>query len=320
MHAITSGKYDINKLALIMTQTGGGCRATNYVGFIRRALAKAGYPQIPVIALSVQGFENNSGFVWNMKTVKCAMQALAIGDLFMRVVYQTRPYEKVKGSVNKLHRKWEHAAIRCMENGGRGFSKLVHDIVKDFDNVPLNENIKKPRVGIVGEILVKFLPSANNHLVELLEAEGAEAVMPDLLDFFQYCFYNNNYKYEYLGKTKKSARNGNLGIAALEALRHPVVSALKKSKRFHPPVHIKTLAEYARPIVSIGNQTGEGWFLTGEMVELITGVIKSLRHAYPDANIVAIDYDPGASEVNQVNRIKLMLATARKNMEENDNK
>lgn len=342
MHAITSGKYDINKLALIMTQTGGGCRATNYVGFIRRALAKAGYPQIPVIALSVQGFENNSGFVWNMKTVKCAMQALAIGDLFMRVVYQTRPYEKVKGSVNKLHRKWEHAAIRCMENGGRGFSKLVHDIVKDFDNVPLNENIKKPRVGIVGEILVKFLPSANNHLVELLEAEGAEAVMPDLLDFFQYCFYNNNYKYEYLGKTKKSARNGNLGIAALEALRHPVVSALKKSKRFHPPVHIKTLAEYARPIVSIGNQTGEGWFLTGEMIELIKsgasnivccqpfaclpnhivgkGVIKSLRHAYPDANIVAIDYDPGASEVNQVNRIKLMLATARKNMEENDNK
>ena len=342
MHAITSGKYDINKLALIMTQTGGGCRATNYVGFIRRALAKAGYPQIPVIALSVQGFENNSGFVWNMKTVKCAMQALAIGDLFMRVVYQTRPYEKVKGSVNKLHRKWEHAAIRCMENGGRGFSKLVHDIVKDFDNVPLNEDVKKPRVGIVGEILVKFLPSANNHLVELLEAEGAEAVMPDLLDFFQYCFYNNNYKYEYLGKTKKSARNGNLGIAALEALRHPVVSALKKSKRFHPPVHIKTLAEYARPIVSIGNQTGEGWFLTGEMVELIKsgasnivccqpfaclpnhivgkGVIKSLRHAYPDANIVAIDYDPGASEVNQVNRIKLMLATARKNMEENDNK
>ena len=342
MHAITSGKYDINKLALIMTQTGGGCRATNYVGFIRRALAKAGYPQIPVIALSVQGFENNSGFVWNMKTVKCAMQALAIGDLFMRVVYQTRPYEKVKGSVNKLHHKWEHAAIRCMENGGRGFSKLVHDIVKDFDNVPLNENIKKPRVGIVGEILVKFLPSANNHLVELLEAEGAEAVMPDLLDFFQYCFYNNNYKYEYLGKTKKSARNGNLGIAALEALRHPVVSALKKSKRFHPPVHIKTLAEYARPIVSIGNQTGEGWFLTGEMIELIKsgasnivccqpfaclpnhivgkGVIKSLRHAYPDANIVAIDYDPGASEVNQVNRIKLMLATARKNMEENDNK
>jgi len=209
-------------------------------------------------------------------------------------------------------------------------------------DVDVDENIKKPRVGIVGEILVKFLPSANNHLVELLEAEGAEAVMPDLLDFFQYCFYNNNYKYEYLGKTKKSARNGNLGIAALEALRHPVVSALKKSKRFHPPVHIKTLAEYARPIVSIGNQTGEGWFLTGEMVELIKsgasnivccqpfaclpnhivgkGVIKSLRHAYPDANIVAIDYDPGASEVNQVNRIKLMLATARKNMEENDNK
>ncbi|MGN0368609.1 MAG: acyl-CoA dehydratase activase-related protein [Wujia sp.] len=337
MHAITSGKYDVNKLALIMTQTGGGCRATNYVGFIRRALAKAGYPQIPVIALSVQGFEQNSGFTFDLTTVKCAMQALAIGDLFMRVVYHTRPYEKKPGSVNRMHKKWEHAAIRCMQNKGRGFTKLVNDIVKDFDNIPLREDVVKPRVGIVGEILVKFLPSANNHLVELLEAEGAEAVMPDLLDFFQYCFYNNNYKYEYLGKSKKTARNANLGIAALELLRRPVVQALKKSKRFHPPVHIKTLAEYAKPIVSIGNQTGEGWFLTGEMIELIKsgagnivccqpfaclpnhivgkGVIKSLRHAYPEANIVAIDYDPGASEVNQVNRIKLMLATARKNLE-----
>ena len=342
MHAINSGKYDVNKLALIMTQTGGGCRATNYVGFIRRALTKAGYPQIPVIALSVQGFEQNSGFKFNLKTIKCAMQALALGDLFMRVVYRTRPYEKVPGSVNKLHKKWEHACIRCMENGGRGFTHLVNNIVKDFDNIPLNEDIKKPRVGIVGEILVKFLPSANNHLVELLESEGAEAVMPDLLDFFQYCFYNNNYKYEYLGKSKKSARNSNLGIAALEALRMPVAKALKKSKRFEPPVHISHLAEYARPIVSIGNQTGEGWFLTGEMVELIKsgagnivccqpfaclpnhivgkGVIKSLRKAYPDANIVAIDYDPGASEVNQVNRIKLMLATARKNMEKDTEK
>ena len=336
MHAITSGKYDPNKLALVMTQTGGGCRATNYVGFIRRALEKSGYPQIPVIALSVQGFEANSGFKFGLKTIKCAMQALALGDLFMRVVYRTRPYEKVPGSVNKMHRKWEHAAKRCMENGGRGFTKLVNDIVKDFDTIPLNEDVKKPRVGIVGEILVKFLPSANNHLVDLLEREGAEAVMPDLLDFFQYCFYNNNYKHEFLGKPKKVARNANLLIAALEMLRKPVVKALKKSKRFNPPVHITKLAEYAKPIVSLGNQTGEGWFLTGEMIELIKsgasnivccqpfaclpnhivgkGVIKSLRNAYPNANIVAIDYDPGASEVNQINRIKLMLATAKKNL------
>lgn len=338
MHAINSGKYDLNKLAVIMTQTGGGCRATNYVGFIRRALAKAGHPQIPVIALSVQGIEKNSGFKFTPKVIKSAMQALIFGDLFMRVVYKTRPYEKVPGSANKLHKKWEKICIKCIEHNGRGFTKVVNGIVNDFDKLPLKENVVKPRVGIVGEILVKFLPSANNHLVELLEAEGAEAVMPDLLDFFMYCFYNNNYKYEFLGKSKKSARTSNLGIWALEVLRKPMTKALKKSNRFEPPVHISHLAEYAKPIVSIGNQTGEGWFLTGEMVELIKGgtsnivcaqpfaclpnhivgkgVIKELRKAYPDANIVAIDYDPGASEVNQVNRIKLMLATARKNMEQ----
>ena len=337
MHAINSGKYDVNKLALIITHTGGGCRATNYVGFIRRALSKAGYSQIPVIALSVQGIEQNSGFKYNLKTIKCAMQALALGDLFMRVLYKTRPYEKVPGSANKLHRKWEKRAIKCMDNGGKNFKQLLNGIVNDFDNLSLNENIVKPRVGIVGEILVKFLPSANNHLVELLEAEGAEAVMPDLLDFFMYCFYNNNYKHEFLGKPKSSAIKSNLGISVLEYLRKPIKKALEKSKRFTPPVHISHLAEYAKPIVSIVNQTGEGWFLTAEMVELIKsgagnivccqpfaclpnhivgkGVIKSLRAKYPEANIVAIDYDPGASEVNQVNRIKLMLATARKNQQ-----
>ena len=336
MHAIQSGKYDVNKLALIMTQTGGGCRATNYVGFIRRALEKAGYPQIPVIALSVQGFEANSGFKVNLKTIKCAMQAIALGDLFMRVVYRTRPYERVPGSVNKMHKKWERAAIRCMEAGGRGFTHLVNQIVRDFDSIPIYEDMIKPKVGIVGEILVKFLPSANNHIVDLLEAEGAEAVMPDLLDFFMYSFYNNVYKTEFLGRPKKNARNSNIGIEALELVRRPVTQALKKSKRFTPSVHIKHIAEYAKPIVSLGNQTGEGWFLTGEMVELILsgtsnivcaqpfaclpnhivgkGVIKALRQAYPDANIVPIDYDPSASEVNQVNRIKLMLATARKNI------
>ncbi|MBE5953000.1 MAG: 2-hydroxyglutaryl-CoA dehydratase [Lachnospiraceae bacterium] len=340
MHAINSGKYDVNKMAVIMTQTGGGCRATNYVGFIRRALSKAGYGQIPVIALSVQGFEKNSGFKFNLKTIKCAMQALIYGDLFMRVLYKTRPYEAVPGSANKLHKKWEHRCKKSMLEGGKHFKQIVNGIVRDFDNLPLVEGVKKPRVGIVGEILVKFLPSANNHLVELLESEGAEAVMPDLLDFFMYSFYNNNYKHEFLGRSKKVARNANIGIWALEQLRKPMVDALKKSKRFEPPVHIRHIAEYAKPIVSIGNQTGEGWFLTGEMIELIKsgagnivccqpfaclpnhiigkGVIKELRKVYPESNIVAIDYDPGASEVNQVNRIKLMLATARKRLNEQE--
>ncbi|MGN0436783.1 MAG: acyl-CoA dehydratase activase-related protein [Wujia sp.] len=337
MYAINSGKYDLNKLAVVMTQTGGGCRATNYVGFIRRALEKAGHPQIPVIALSVQGFEKNSGFKFNLKVIKCALQAIVYGDLFMRVLYRTRPYEKTPGSANELHDKWEAKCIEDIKAGGKHFKKNITSIVREFDNLPLDETVVKPRVGIVGEILVKFLPSANNHLVELLESEGAEAVMPDLLDFFMYCFYNNNYKYEYLGKSKKSARNSNIAIWALEKFRGHMKKELAKSKRFNPPVHISHLAEYAKPIVSIGNQTGEGWFLTGEMIELIKsgagnivccqpfaclpnhivgkGVIKELRKAYPNANIVAIDYDPGASEVNQVNRIKLMLATARKNLQ-----
>lgn len=336
MKAIESGKYDINKLAVAITQTGGGCRATNYIGFIRRALENLGYPQIPVVSISAQGIEKNSGFKVNPKGLKCALHAVMYGDLFMRVVYRTRPYEKVKGSVNKLHRKWERICIRDLERGSHNFRHIVRDIVKAFDEIPLDESIKKPRVGIVGEILVKFLPSANNHLVDLLEAEGAEAVMPDLLDFLSYSFYNNKYKHEFLGKTKKSEILGMAGIRMLEGMRRPMVKALEKSKRFEPPTPIETIASYARPIVSIGNETGEGWFLTGEMVELIKhgapnivccqpfaclpnhiigkGVIKKLRNVYPDANITPIDFDPGAAEVNQINRIKLMLAAARDNM------
>ncbi len=337
MSAITSNKYDVNKLAVIMSQTGGGCRATNYVGFIRRALAKAGYGQIPVIALSAQGFEKNSGFPITLKLAKRAIQALVYGDVFMRCLYHTRPYEKEPGSANAIHEKWEKICKKTLEETGSTarFKKNISGIVHDFDTLPLLD-IKKPRVGIVGEILVKFLPSANNHLVDLLESEGAEAVMPDLLDFFMYCFYNSNYKYEYLGKTHKGAIIGNAAISLLEHMRKPATDALKASKRFDPPTPITHLAEYARPFVSIGNQTGEGWFLTGEMIELINsgaanivcaqpfaclpnhivgkGVIKHLREAYPDANIVAVDYDPGASEVNQINRIKLMLAAANKKL------
>lgn len=336
MQAIESGKYDTDKLAVAITQTGGGCRATNYIGFIRRALDKCGYGHIPVISVSAQGIEKNSGFKINLKGLKCCMHAVMYGDLFMRVVYHTRPYEKVKGSVNKLHAKWEKICIRDLERGSHNFSKICRDIVKAFDEIPLDESVKKPRVGIVGEILVKFLPSANNHLVDLLEQEGAEAVMPDLLDFLSYSAYNNNYKYEYLGKSKKSELIGNATIKLLDEMRKPMIKALKNSKRFEPPTPIATVASYARPIVSLGNETGEGWFLTGEMVELIKsgtpnivcaqpfaclpnhiigkGVIKKLRTVYPESNITPIDFDPGASEVNQVNRIKLMLASAKENL------
>ena len=336
MEAIESGKYDLNRLAVAITQTGGGCRASNYIGFIRRALAKAGYPDIPVISVSAQGLEKNSGFKINYKGLKCAMHALLYGDIFMRVVYRTRPYELVPGSVNKLHRKWEKICIHDLKRGSHNFRHIVKDMIREFDEIPIDESYRKPRVGIVGEILVKFLPSANNHLVDLLEQEGAEAVMPDLMNFMTYCFFNADYRYEFLGKPQSSKIISDAAIWYLEKLRAPMDKALQASKRFETTTGIHTVADYARPIVSIGNETGEGWFLTGEMVELIhsgapniicaqpfaclpnhiigKGVIKKLRAQYPDANIVPIDFDPGASEVNQINRIKLMLAAAKKNM------
>ncbi len=335
MDALLSGKYDLNKVAVIITQTGGGCRASNYIGFIRRALEKAGMSQIPVISLSA-GIEKNPGFKLGLGLGVRAIQALVYGDVFMKVLYRTRPYEKEAGSANALHQKWLKKIQQDVQKGSWGtFKKNIQGIVNDFDTLPLTDEVK-PRVGIVGEILVKYHPLANNNLVELLEAEGAEAVCPDLLDFFMYSLYNNNFKAEFLGKSKKSASTSNFAIQVLEKCRKPASDALAASKRFAPPVPIAKMAEYAEPFVSCGNQTGEGWFLTGEMIELIhsgvpnivctqpfaclpnhivgKGVIKSLRHEFPDANIVAVDYDPGASEVNQLNRIKLMLSTASKNL------
>ena len=335
IEALESGKYDLNKTALIMSQTGGGCRATNYIGFIRRALEKAGMGYIPVISMSA-GIEKNPGLKVNLEMANKALQALIYGDVFMRVLYKTRPYEKVKGSANALHEKWKKIAIESVKKANKKqFKKNIQNIVKEFDELELVD-IKKPKVGIVGEILVKFMPLANNFIVELLEEEGAEAVCPDLIDFFMYSLYNANFKAEYLGKKKSSAKINNFLIWFIERYRKCANDALAASKRFHPTVPIQKLAEYASPIVSCGNQTGEGWFLTGEMMELIhgdvpnivciqpfgclpnhivgKGVIKEIRQAFPDANIVAIDYDPGASEVNQINRIKLMLSAAEKNM------
>lgn len=339
MQALLSGKYDLNKVALIITQTGGGCRATNYIGFIRRALEKAGMGQIPVISMSA-GIEKNPGLKIDLTMVHRALQALIYGDVFMRVLYKTRPYEKVKGSANALHEKWLKIAQKQVTTGNKKeFKNNIRQIIKEFDELELI-NIRKPRVGIVGEILVKFLPLANNYLVELLEAEGAEAVCPDLIDFFMYSLYNANFKAEYLGKKKSGAMINNLLIKYIEYYRKTANDALSASKRFEPTVPIAKLAEYANPIVSCGNQTGEGWFLTGEMIELINsgvpnivcaqpfgclpnhvvgkGVIKELRSQFPKSNIVAVDYDPGATEVNQLNRIKLMLATAVKNLKPDD--
>ena len=336
MEAVLSGEYDTDHLALMMTQTGGGCRATNYVGFIRRALEKAGYGHIPVISLNLSGLEANPGFKLSLKLGIRVLYAALFGDIFMRCIYRMRPYEITPGSVEEVHQKWLKRCNDFITSPHPGFStykRMCREMIAEFDNIPIHEE-RKVRVGIVGEILVKFAPTANNHLVDLLESEGAEAVVPDLIDFMYYCFYNQIYKAEHLGMSRKTARNSRLGIKGMDLVRAVSVDAFKKSRHFDPPVSIFKLVDYAKDIVSIGNQTGEGWFLTGEMLELIhsgtpnivctqpfgclpnhvvgKGVIKALRKHYPESNIVAIDYDPGASEVNQLNRIKLMLSAANK--------
>lgn len=340
MDAVLSGKYDTHRLAIIMTQTGGCCRASNYVGFIRRALDKANLGYIPVISLNANGMEKNEGFKLSPSLLFDAVRALILGDLLMRCVYRVRPYEKEKGAANSLYCKW---VKKCTEfftakPKGQSFKQLCRSLVCDFDLMPIDEALRKPRVGIVGEILVKYMPLANNNLAELLEKEGAEAVVPDMLDFFNYSIYNADYKHKFLGTSVASAAGSNTLIALLKRIRKPAVDALKASKRFDAPMPIQHVADLAKPFLSLGNQYGEGWFLTGEMAELLTsgtpniiciqpfaclpnhvvgkGVIKQLKKAYPYANITAVDYDPGASEVNQLNRIKLMLASAKKNREQ----
>ena len=336
MDAVLSGKYDTHRLALIMTQTGGCCRASNYVGFIRRALDKAGYGYIPVISLNASGLESNPGFHIPPQLLAAAAKAVVYGDLFMRCVYRVRPYEKESGSTDALHRYWRDKCIDSLVNphSKERYGRLCRQIVEAFDRLPIHEDLVKPKVGVVGEILVKYMPLANNHLVELLEREGAQAVVPDLMDFMNYSLYNSVYRHRYLGGSLRAALGARAGIAAIRRLRMPAIRALEQSKRFEAPIPIEKVADMAKPFLSVGNQYGEGWFLTGEMVELIQsgvpnivciqpfaclpnhvvgkGVIKALRSVYPQANIAAVDYDPGASEVNQLNRIKLLLTTAQR--------
>lgn len=340
MEAVTSGRYDTDHLALMMSQTGGCCRASNYVGFIRRALEKAGYGHIPVVSVNLNGMEKNEGFTLSRGLVMDAVHALVYGDLFMRCLYRVRPYELEGGSAEALHQKWKEICIDSLVNPKTKwrYGEVCRGIVADFDALPINEALRKPRVGIVGEILVKYMPLANNHLVELLEAEGAEAVVPDLLDFFNYSIYGRDFRHKNLGTSWRDSLVAKAGVELIRKLRAPAIEALAKSRRFEPPMPIEEVAKLAEPFLAIGNQYGEGWFLTGEMAELLTsgtpnivciqpfaclpnhvvgkGVIKALRKEYPWANIVAVDYDPGASEVNQLNRIKLMLSSARRALAE----
>ena len=342
MEAVLSGKYDTDKLAVLITQTGGGCRATNYISLIRKALKSVGLGHIPVIAISFKDLgEENPGFKITPKMLYQAIYALQYGDLLMMCLYRTRPYEVEPGSANRLFQYWMDACKHQLERGVRQseFRRTVRRIVEDFDALPLAGEGTKPRVGVVGEILVKFHPTANNQIVDVIEREGCEAVVPGLIEFFLFGIAGGIFQ-QPIGKSKKSALGSKIGLAAIKKLRKPVNDALEKSSRFHPPADIYELADYASEILSLCNSMGEGWLLTAEMVELIRSgcpnvvctqpfaclpnhvvgkaTIKELRRRYPESNIVAVDYDPGASEVNQLNRIKLMIAVAKANLAEKE--
>lgn len=340
IEALKSGKYDLNNTSVIITQTGGGCRATNYIGFLRKALKDAGFENIPVISLNFVGMEKNPGFKITPGLLNKAFIGLVYGDLLQNVLLRVRPYEKIPGSANKLYEKWVAKCIESVKSGDlKLFKRNVHQIVQDFENLEIN-NVVKPKVGIVGEILVKYHPTANNSIVDVLEKEGAEVILPNLIDFLLFILDHANEKYKYLSGSKIKQILQNIGIAGMEFYRKEMRKALEKSRRFISPKTLNELKELASPIVSLGNITGEGWYLTAEMVELLKegisnivciqpfaclpnhitgkGVIKALRELYREANIVAVDYDPGASEVNQLNRIKLMLSVAFKKLEKSN--
>ncbi|MEW6624946.1 MAG: acyl-CoA dehydratase activase-related protein [Bacillota bacterium] len=338
MAALKSGRYDLNRTAVIMSQTGGGCRASNYIAFIRKALKEAEMEHIPVVSLNAGGLEENPGFKITKKMLKRCIMAMVYGDLLMRLTNAVRPYEKNIGETNGLLGKWlKELKPSLARMSIQEYNRNIRNMVRDFECMEIND-VKKPKVGVVGEILVKFHPFANNYIVDILEKEGAEAVVPDLLDFFLYCAYDGVYSRKKLAGTLKTELLSRYFIWRLESYRKVMKRELKKSKRFHPPKTIFELAAMAQEIMHLGHQSGEGWFLTAEMLELIEsgasniaclqpfaclpnhitgkGMVRELKRRYPQANIVPVDYDPGASQVNQVNRLKLMLSVAFKNIED----
>lgn len=347
--AILEGKYDPDKVCLAITQTGGMCRATNYFGLIRKALIDAGYPQIPVIAISTQGLEDNPGFKVTPALLHRTVKALILGDLLMKCLYRVRPYEVEKGAANRLYEQWDVIVREALEH--HGFSKtaaktpwlkrrylpypvLAREIVKSFDALPLKDVPRKVRVGVVGEILVKYQPDANNHVVNVIESQDCEAVVPGIMEFMTTRPYITDWNEKYLGT------GGNKTLYALmrwslDRYNAPIKAAIATSHgKFKQDDPMPELVEKAAEVTSIGVQAGEGWLLTAEILELIEqgcpnvicaqpfaclpnhvtgrGMFGKIRRLHPEANIVSIDYDPGASEANQLNRIKLMIAAAKK--------
>lgn len=347
--AILEGKYDPDHVALAITQTGGMCRATNYFGLIRKALVDAGYPQIPIIAISTQGLEDNPGFKATPPLLHRAIKALILGDLLMKCLYRVRPYEVEKGSANKLYELWDTIVRETIEHHGYSktaaktpsikkgylpYNVLAKEIVKSFDALPLRDIPRKVRVGVVGEILVKYQPDANNHVVDVIESQDCEAVVPGIMEFMTTRPYITDWNEKNLGM------GGNKTLYALmrkglDLYNAPIKAALATSHgKFKQDEPMPELVKKAAEVTSIGVQAGEGWLLTAEILELIEqgcpnvicaqpfaclpnhvtgrGMFGKIRRLHPEANIVSIDYDPGASEANQLNRIKLMIAAAKK--------
>ena len=338
INAIESGKVDPENCSVMITQTGGGCRATNYVAFIRKALKEMGYPNIPIISLNFSGLEKNPGFSYTPGMLLGIVKAAVLGDVLSALTLATRPYEVNKGETDKLLAEFQDKLYKDFLKGRiGGGKKRVREMVRAFDKIEVR-SINKPKVGLVGEILVKFHPGANNECIRVIEDEGGEAVMPGIMDFFLYCLYNTLFRRDNLGLSPKVAYGCELAVNLIQKYRDGVNSVLMKNEKFKRlvPSHMADIAKGAEKILKLGHCTGEGWFLTGEMIELIEsgtkniicvqpfaclpnhvtgkGMIKEIRRQFPEANIVPVDYDPGASEVNQLNRIKLMMATAFENM------
>ena len=342
IEALQSGKYDINRTAIIMSQTGGGCRATNYIGFIRKALKDAGFPNVPVISFNLVGMEKNPGFKLSLPMLERLIKAVILGDLLQKMLTKNRAYEIHKGETQKLFNEWMEKGKKLVDKStNKEFKKAIYDIVNDFENIELDTSIKKPKVGIVGEVLIKYHPFGNNFVADLLEKEGAEVILPDFMGFVKFMATHKITFNSLLKVDKTKADISKVAIKLIGILEKDMKVALSNSKKGYLPVcDIWHLEDKVKDVLSIGNQTGEGWFLTAEMIEYIEngipniicvqpfaclpnhvvgkGVIKTIRNMFPNANIAPVDYDPGASETNQANRIKLMMTVAKDNLQKED--
>ena len=333
--ALQSGKYDPHKVALIMFQTGGGCRASNYINLIRKALKKAGFGYVPVISFSLQGLERHSGFQLTLPILHRMMYAILYADLLMLLRNQCRSYEINAGESEALAQKWTNRLVDEMTTGRVSYKRVKQNykaIVNDFNNIPRKEE-KRVKVGVVGEIYVKYSPLANNDLEDFLVSEGAEVTVPGLLDFILYCVYNGIADYKLYGRGMGSHLLNKVAYRFLLRKQRDVINVIKENSNFEPPTYFDHTVTLIKGYIGIGTKMGEGWLLTAEMLELAEkgvpnivcaqpfgclpnhicgkGMMRPIKEKNPNINIVAIDYDAGATQVNQENRIKLMLMNSK---------